>query len=401
MENIDYIYLCTAMGNLSGIPIRLYKGEERLFFHSLVQLPKDPMELYRDEIWGVKANVGNVVTRHLNYYGIVNSGEIKIVIGPTCQVGNNDQELRELAFRSDVLPEDVDEFVAGMKSIVRMPLESILQILCTLNYLLNGEKLGLEDITILESEQKQLKTLLEKQRNTQIFTEEPKDGSGDLHNTYGLEQKLLHMVRKGDTAALKEWIASAPAIRGGTLASDQLRQVKNTFIVSATLVSRAAIQGGMESEDALSLSDAFIQRCELLNSLYQITNLQYHMVLDFTERMEKIRFGKRPTRLTIEVSNYIQNHLSEPIRTEEIARKLYMSRPYLSQKFKEETGETLTNFILREKTEEAKRLLRYTDKSAAAISSYLGFSSQSHFSRVFRKYTGHTPGEYREKHAGQ
>ncbi|MBP1579957.1 MAG: helix-turn-helix transcriptional regulator [Oscillospiraceae bacterium] len=42
--------------------------------------------------------------------------------------------------------------------------------------------------------------------------------------------------------------------------------------------------------------------------------------------------------------------------------------------------------------------LRYSDKSAAAISSYLGFSSQSHFSRVFRKYFGKTPAEYRDKY---
>lgn len=82
------------------------------------------------------------------------------------------------------------------------------------------------------------------------------------------------------------------------------------------------------------------------------------------------------------------------VRTEE----LFLSRPYLSRKFKEETGESLTDFILKEKTEEAKRLLRYSDKSLTAIGSYLGFSSTSHFSRVFKTYVGSTPSEYREKH---
>ncbi len=50
------------------------------------------------------------------------------------------------------------------------------------------------------------------------------------------------------------------------------------------------------------------------------------------------------------------------------------------------------------KTEEAKRLLRYTDKHLTAISSYLGFSSQSHFTNVSRKYTGKSPNEYRKLH---
>ena len=90
--------------------------------------------------------------------------------------------------------------------------------------------------------------------------------------------------------------------------------------------------------------------------------------------------------------------MSEPITAEKIAEDLFLNRSYLSRKFKEETGETLTDFILKEKTEEAKRLLRYSDKSLTAIGSYLGFSSASHFSRVFKTYVGSTPSEYREKH---
>ena len=81
-----------------------------------------------------------------------------------------------------------------------------------------------------------------------------------------------------------------------------------------------------------------------------------------------------------------------------IAGALYMSRPYLSKKFKEDPGENIADFILKEKTEEAKRLLRHSDKSLTAIGSYLGFSSASHFSRVFKTYVGSTPSEYREKH---
>lgn len=74
-----------------------------------------------------------------------------------------------------------------------------------------------------------------------------------------------------------------------------------------------------------------------------------------------------------------------------------MSRPYLSAKFKAETGEALTNFILKEKIEEGKRLLLYSDKSATAIASYLGFSSLGHFSQVFKRYTDQLPTEYREQ----
>lgn len=124
------------------------------------------------------------------------------------------------------------------------------------------------------------------------------------------------------------------------------------------------------------------------------------MILDFTEDVQRLSLCAQPTRLTVSVANYIQHRMSEPITVERIAESLFLNRSYLSRKLKEETGETLTDFILKEKAEEAKCLLRYSDKSLTAIGSYLGFSSASHFSKVFKAYVGSTPSEYREKHQG-
>ena len=397
MMQIDLPYLCTTIGNLSGVPVRIFEGENLTFYYSQAYLPRDPMTIYRDQIFAVKAHIGYITTPHFHYYGIVNSGQTKIVIGPTRQITETDQELRELAFRADVTSDDMEKFIAGMKSIVRMPFESILQILCTMNHVLNGETLSLKNIAIYDAAQEKLLEAQGRQQAAQKLSEKV-DTAQSLHNTLDQEQALMRMVRKGDTAALTEWINHAPAIRGGVLAKEQLRQKKNTFIVAVTLVSRAAIRGGMDVDDAFSHSDYYIQQCELLSSPIDILNLQYRMVLDFTERVERLRLGKQPSKLTINVANYIQHHMSEPITAEKIAEELFLNRSYLSRKFKEETGETLTDFILKEKTEEAKRLLRYSEKSLTAIGSYLGFSSASHFSRVFKTYVGSTPSEYREKH---
>lgn len=118
------------------------------------------------------------------------------------------------------------------------------------------------------------------------------------------------------------------------------------------------------------------------------------MIQDFTERVERVRCGENTTSLVLDVTNYIQHHISEQISVDNIAKYLFLSRPYLSAKFRQETGKTLTDFILKAKTDEAKRLLQYTNKSLPSISAYLGFSSQSHFTKVFKKYAGVTPNEY-------
>ena len=107
--------------------------------------------------------------------------------------------------------------------------------------------------------------------------------------------------------------------------------------------------------------------------------------------------GTSPSKLVIDTANYIREHISETIRTDQIAEALYLSRSHLSRKFKSEAGMTLSDFIIFEKAEEAKRMLRYTEKPISDISSDLGFSSQSHLIRVFRKLEGITPKEYRNK----
>lgn len=400
MKNLDYNYLCAIIGNLAGIPVRTYKNDKQVFYHSLVSLPKDPITPYLSDILSITDHVGYFITPYFNYYGIVNCPPYKLVIGPSRQGTMNDQDIKELAFKCDVPSDEVNEFAAGMKSIVAMPLDSILQILCTMNYVMNDEKLSLEKIKIYDAEQQKLKEIIESDRANKNFNSDIAiiQSAQAVHNTITLEQMLVNIVRKGDTAALREWIANAPAVRAGILATEQMRQLKNTFIVTTTLISRAAIRGGMDVEDALTLSDAYIQKCELLNNVGQIANLQYHMVLDYTERVEKLRLGKSPSKLVIEISNYVQHHLSEPVDIEALANAMFLSRTRLSVKFKEETGMTLTDFVLKEKTDEAKRLLRYTDKTLTAISAYLGFSSQSHFSRAFRKYADCSPLEYRKKY---
>lgn len=397
MKEIDLNYICKSIGDLSGVPIRVLQNGEPVFFHASVTLPTDPASLYLEELSDIREHIGYLITKDFYNYGVVSCENIMIILGPTRQIAAADTELRELAFLLGVSKEERDVFLSGMKSIVRMPLESILQILCTLNYVLNDEKLELRDVQIRESEQLRLKAKAEQARVQEVYSDSPLSAE-PTRNTLDLENSLMSMIAHGDTAALREWLSSAPAVRGGTIASEQLRQRKNMFVVTATLASRAAIRGGLDAEDALSLSDRFIQNCELLSSPDSITNLQYHMILEFTERVERLRKGGTPSPLVLSVSRYIQRHMSESISASDVAAELHLNRSYLTRRIRAETGDTLTDFILKEKTEEAKRLLRYTNKTATAIGIYLGFSSLGHFSRVFKRYAGVTPHEYREKH---
>lgn len=393
--NLDLEYLCTVIGNMAGVPIRIYTDKKLSFYHSFVQLSKDPIILYEKNLLEIEEPVGYYITSDFDYYGVTHHKNKSIIIGPARQSSPSEQYLRKLAFDLSVDPDDMQEFLSSMKVIIQMPLESILQILCTIHYVLTGNKIGLNELSIIDSTQESLSKELIESQTTQLIDSTPID-IGSTHNTYKIEQQLLDIVRRGDTVRLKEWTKSAPAVRPGKVAADMLRQMQNTFIVSTTLVSRAAIRGGMDLDDALKLSDSYIQKCERLNTFEQITNLQYHMVTQYTQAVEDLRYNRNQTELTQNVASYIRHHLSDAIKTEEIAASLFMSRSHLSTRFKKETGTNLNEYIHYIKISEAKHLLAHTDKNISLISTYLGYSSQSHFTRMFKKIVGISPMEYRE-----
>ena len=395
MKKIDLQYICKTIANLTGTPIRIYENKKLKFFYSILNFPKDPLSPFINNVFETSKNVGYFITPYFNYYGVVNHKTTSIVLGPTRQTPMSEKNIRELAFACDVQSFEMDDFIRSMQSIIQMSLSSTLQILCTINHLLNGQTLSLEDVVIYDFEQENIKNTLENERLNKNYAQSDNSFVA-THNTLALEQNLLQIVSSGNVGALCEWLKNAPSVQGGVIANDTLRQLKNTFIVTATLTSRAAIKGGLDVEDALSLSDDYIKKCEALSFVNQIINLQYHMVLDYTKRVERVRIKKDPSKLLMQVTNYVQHNLSKPLNVDEMAKSLFISRTHLATKFKKETGITLTDYVLSQKIEEAKRLLKVNTKSLTVISNYLGFSSQSHFTRTFKKYTNKTPKEFRD-----
>lgn len=392
-QSIDLPYVCTVLSNLMGAPVRIYQDGEQTFYHSLVNLIADPINLVIDKLFAQKGHVGYYLTDDYFYYAFVQNERTKIIAGPFPFAGQaSDQDLRDTAFNLDVPPDETENFLMNMRNIVPMPLDSTIAALLSVNHILNGEKLSLADIIPLEDNEATHSARL----NEETGREEP--DQRDFNNSLSVEQAITRIVRHGDLESLNRFISQAPAINSGILAKERLRQAKNTFIVSTTVICRAAIRGGMDVQDALKMSDSFIQQVELCKNTMDIYSLQYQMVVDYTTAVNRLKEGEFHSKLVSDVRNYIIHHLSEPIRTGEIAEYLSTSRSRLSTRFKEDTGLNLSEFIAQEKVKEAKELLHYTDKSLSAISAYLGFSSQSHFCRIFNRVAGLSPLKYREKH---
>lgn len=95
------------------------------------------------------------------------------------------------------------------------------------------------------------------------------------------------------------------------------------------------------------------------------------------------------------VQDYVALHVTEKITVREIAQTLHLHPSYLNTCFCNRTGMSVKTYIHTVKTREACRLLRETTCSLTRIGAMLGYFDQSHFTRVFKKAVGVTPGEYR------
>lgn len=220
------------------------------------------------------------------------------------------------------------------------------------------------------------------------------------HGSQMLEKMLLRNVREGIINYMHP-ASDVLSIQNQTVGilypGDPLRQAKDSIIVYITLVTRAAVEGGLSMETAYSLSDYYIQTLEMADSVNSVLELSQDMYDTFVRAVHQVRH-QTPYSQTIQfVMENIHKHIYAEIDIDALAKELGYNTYYMTKLFKNETGMSIKEYILREKTENAKILLETTNLNVNEVSDSLSFHSPSYFSTAFKKVTGYTPLEYRKR----
>ena len=326
-----------------------------------------------------KKNPDYFVSDSFTYYGYVESSghDYCLIVGPVFSTPVTESDTHNFMKEWTIDASFHSRVSHFLQSIPPQSLYSFLNVLAYLHFCINDEVISV-------SEHFQLERLSQTDKISSVYTEkimELKENQ-KYHNTYFYEKEMMKYVQNGDIKRLKELLNSSQNLVEGIVAGNALRQKKNIFITIATLTTRAAIQGGMNLEEAYQLADVYIQDCE------HSQNLTY------------IEKGKIPGGMSKEIFDcvqFISRHVNEPIQVGDVMEHIGKSRSYLTKKFKKELGFDISSFIMRCKLEESKSLLTFTEKSLSEISSYLCFSSQAYFQNVFKKKYGITPTQYRKQ----
>ncbi|MCD2493365.1 response regulator [Lacrimispora sp. NSJ-141] len=100
--------------------------------------------------------------------------------------------------------------------------------------------------------------------------------------------------------------------------------------------------------------------------------------------------------LILKAKRYIDGHLNDPnLCLSETARHVHLNPSYFSSLFSTRCGDTFINYVNRKRVDYAKLRLTVSDRKIAAIGEEAGYLNTSYFSTVFKKYSGHSPSEYR------
>lgn len=382
----------------SNIPMYLFSEEKCIFcMPEQNELTYPPFQ-YLQELFSGSDRITHCTTE----YGImfcslkVDSSENRhLVFGPVTTVPYSDSDLQHLYKDYMVSNDSRSDFNSFLRQIPCLSLSSLLKKCIFLNYCLHEEILSLEELTSVGQAVSENNVTSDA---SLLLEETYQKKENEQHNqTYILEEQLLRLVRTGDCEGFKRFAYSESNFHIGVTGSTALRQLKNNIIITTTLCTRAAIEGGLDYDTAYQLSDYFIQSSERLTSADRLTDLLGKVSYTFAEKVAQSKTPVSTDERMQKAIRYIQQNVNQHLTVGDVADYAGFSKSYFSAYFKKTLGFSVSAFILRCKLEEGRELLQYTDKSISTISEFLCFSSQSHFHTAFKKQFGITPSEYRKQ----
>ncbi|MCM2533822.1 AraC family transcriptional regulator [Neobacillus pocheonensis] len=232
----------------------------------------------------------------------------------------------------------------------------------------------------------------------EILSKKTESSIAIIEERYRREKKFLNAVEDGNREKLEQllneelmYLHNIP----DRIPNDPLRSRKNLAFVTNTLLRKSAEKGGVHPIYIDSISEKFAIQIEKTSSIQQLSDLQNKMYLEYcdTVKMLSLKGFNRIIRKAIE---FIRLNLDQNLNLGNISKAIHSSTYELSRQFKKETGQTITEYINKLRIKEALKIMENENMSITDIAQMVGFNDVNYFTKVFKKFNGFTPSEYRK-----
>lgn len=173
-----------------------------------------------------------------------------------------------------------------------------------------------------------------------------------------------------------------------------LPDIKARTLELIVIISRAVISSGADVGDIFRYSTEYMQQIDKCSSVDEL-NKWLSQVIDQFLAVSFDYINVKHSDIVYKTMDYIRSNCLRHITLEDIAGEVYLSKAYLSSIFKQETGMGIIDYLNQARVAHSKKLLANTSMSLIDIANECSFGDQSYFSRVFKRYEGVSPKQYR------
>ena len=209
------------------------------------------------------------------------------------------------------------------------------------------------------------------------------------------EQEFLETLYRGEIETGRQLLNEILAVLFFAN-PDQFNHIQYRAIELAVLLSRIDICPCPTAGNILGANNRYIKLVQEAADIEELTDALYRIVDDIAGRIHSFRGIQHATSIK-KAEHFILENFTRKISLDEIAKISGFSAPYFSTLFKEEMGENLSGYLNRLRVEKASYMLTDTKFSLSKIAQECGFEDQSWFSKIFKLYTGISPGKYRAR----
>lgn len=130
--------------------------------------------------------------------------------------------------------------------------------------------------------------------------------------------------------------------------------------------------------------------------IYEFLTKLLTMMIEENWDKQTMHYSTSQKRNLQDVKLYLDEHYNEKISLEFLSEHFFINKFYLTRLFKDQFGDSITNYLIKIRITQAKQLLRFSDLSISEIAQKCGMNDANYFSRIFKKVEGCTPGEFRK-----
>lgn len=225
---------------------------------------------------------------------------------------------------------------------------------------------------------------------------DPNIASGIIEERYRLEALFMEGVAEGNAEKAYEHYRTFTQYRFLPRVPDPVRNKKNFTIILNTLLRKGAQAGNVHPVYIDSLSRQLAIQIEQCLTVQDLERLSAAMIRKYSMLVRN--YSRRSYSALVQTCmDHIDFHYSGEISLSSLAGLCSVSANYLSGLFKRETGMTITDYVNQTRVRRALVLLNTTNYSMGEIATQCGFSDANYFSRIFKKYQGISPREYRDR----